>query len=588
MVSLLLGSALGGAGLIAPVVATDHPVTISGHSTYRPDPGPDARRSGGPAASRPPPGRVVAVYPNPVAEDDVGEYVHLTLSGPGNWTVGDGEGVVALPGNVSGAVLVLAGAPAGPVNPGTVQVLAGPDSSSGIPAGATLLGAPSLSLANAGEALVLRHEGRVVDRVAYREAPEGDRYLPGAGWRPLGLVPREAARTGPATATAFVLPDSPGVAGATIEAAGRRVLLAGYTLSSRPVVDALLGAHRRGVEVRVLLESAPVGGRSRREAAALDRLVAAGVDVRVLGGPRDRFAYHHAKYAVVDDAALVLTENWKPAGVGGRSSRGWGVLVRSPAVASELAAVFAHDAGWRDAIPWERHRRGRSFDRIPPAEGDYPTRFEPRRVSVRAATVLTTPGNAEPAMVGLIENASTTVDVVQPTVARDSELLWACLRAAQRGVRVRLLLSGAWYVAEENARVVDWLAAWAERTGAPLEARLAEPRDRFEKIHAKGLVVDDRVTVVGSLNWNPQAAAENREVLVALHGPEPAAYFGAVFESDWRAGGRTLPVGLLAGVGVAAVGAVLLGRRTIGFVGSNAGGRAGGSGEGARRGGGRR
>jgi cardiolipin synthase len=36
----------------------------------------------------------------------------------------------------------------------------------------------------------------------------------------------------------------------------------------------------------------------------------------------------------------------------------------------------------------------------------------------------------------------------------------------------------------------------------PLEVRLADPNGAFEKIHAKGLIVDDDQVVLGSLNWN--------------------------------------------------------------------------------------
>lgn len=145
-----------------------------------------------------------------------------------------------------------------------------------------------------------------------------------------------------------------------------------YTFTSRRVANVLVAAARRGVTVRVLLEREPVGGVSRREAEVLDQLVAAGVEVRLLGGEHARFSYHHAKYAVVDDRALVLTENWKPAGTGGRSSRGWGVRVDSTETAEDLATVFRTDAGWHDADEWETVRRGQTFHSAPPANGTFP------------------------------------------------------------------------------------------------------------------------------------------------------------------------------------------------------------------------
>jgi phosphatidylserine/phosphatidylglycerophosphate/cardiolipin synthase-like enzyme len=499
---------------------------------------------------------LVAAVPNPVAGGDAGEYVvvHIPTDSTATWTLDDGERVVTVP----------AARPAA-----RVAVTATPNATRRL-TDLPVVTVSHLSLSNAGERLRLRRDGAVVAALEYRDAPEGDRLVrtaDGTAWRPLGYQPRDVRRYGPAATTGFVLPDAPSIAVETLRDARRRLLLAGYTLTSARVVDALIAAHRRDVTVRVLVDADPVGGRTARGAAALDRLAAAGVDVRVLGGPRARFDYHHPKYAVVDDRALVLTENWKPAGVGGRSSRGWGVGVDAAPVAADLAALFRADAGWRDAIPWRRFRRGETFEPGTPAEGSYPSRFEPTEATAAEVRVLTAPGNAGSALVGVIDGAEERVDVIQPSIGRrDGPLLRATIRAAERGVDVRLLVSGAWYVAEENAALVEWLNGVADRRDLPLTARVAEPAGRYEKVHAKGVVADD-VVVVGSLNWNGNAVSENREVALALRSETLAAYFRRVFAADWQGGrgvGRRTWV-VVAGALAALVLAVVVARRTVRF-----------------------
>lgn len=47
-----------------------------------------------------------------------------------------------------------------------------------------------------------------------------------------------------------------------------------------------------------------------------------------------------------------------------------------------------------------------------------------------------------------------------------------------------------------------WLNRHAEARNLSLEARVADPNGRFEKIHAKGVIVDRETVIVGSLNWN--------------------------------------------------------------------------------------
>ena len=521
-----------------------------------------------PASVAPSTPTLVATHPNPVADGDRGEYVAVTLARGGNWTLSDGEATVSLPANANAS--------------GRVVVTATPDALANDTAdtAGTVVRAPSgFALANGGEELTLRRNGTVVDRASYETAPEGEdwRWNRTPRWRPVGLEPRAAVATGPATAEAFVLPDSPDVAVDTLRAADDRILLAGYTFSSTRVADALVAAAERGVRVRVLVDDAPVGGTTTRQARALDRLTRAGVPVSVLGGEDARYDYHHPKYAVVDERALVLTENWKPSGVGGRSSRGWGVRVDSQATADELAEVFRTDADGRDTTAWSDYRRGRSFTETNASDASYPTEFDPATVDADGVRLVTAPGNAESATVGLVDDATERVWVVQPTVgSRSHPFLRATMRAAERGVEVRILLAGTWYVEEDNRRLADRLNAWADEGGHPLEARLANPDGRFEKIHAKGMVVDD-AAVVGSVNWNNNSVRENREVAVVLEGAEPAGYYGDVFEADWRAsagdgggvGGGTedVPLGLVAAAVLSAVFVAAVAKRKLEFEG---------------------
>lgn len=508
---------------------------------------------------------ITAVYPNPVADGDRGEYVvvrfpnRTDLTG---WHLNDGESTVSLPNVTASGAVALSTAPATARNLTDRRVLA-------------LSG--SLSLANSGETLTLRREA-VVDSATYEDAPEGERWTRRASswqWIPLGATDRPTVRTNASDARAFVLPDAPAVPLSAIRAADERVLLAGYTFSSRRVAGALRNAAARGVRVRVLVDDGPVGGMTGRQAAVLDRLAASDVAVEVIGGARGRYAFHHPKYAVADDRALVMTENWKPAGTGGNGSRGWGVLVESTETAAELAAVFRADADWKDTTPWAQFRANESFEPATPANETYPTRFPARTLPVDSVEVATAPENAERRVVDLLASANDSLRVQQVSIGgRNQPFLRETLDAARRGVRVRVLLSSAWYVREDNRKLVTWLNDRASEEGLSLSARLAEPRSRYGKIHAKGVVVDGETAVVGSLNWNNHSARENREVALLVHGDAAAAYYGRVFRADWRGGAWRLPVwfGAAAVLGVASAG--IVGKRAVKFADGSAAGQS--------------
>jgi len=504
--------------------------------------------------------RITGVYANPVADGDRGEFVVLLVP-PGTnldgFSLADDDGTAGLPNRTVDGRIVLS------THPNATAALVG--------TGSSVYQLPeTFALANGGERLVLQREGRVLDSIAYTDAPPGEVFVaPGRRWRPLGATERPVVAAGPGRVRVFALPDAPDVIVETLRDADRRVLVAGYTFTSRRVTDALVAASARNVTVRVLVDGAPVGGLERAASRRLDRLVAAGVEVRALGGERARYAFHHAKYAIVDDRALVTTENWKPSGTGGHGNRGWGAVTRQPAVVSGLATTFRADTGWRDAIPWQEYREQVNTTTGQRANDTYPDRFDPRQVRAEGGRLLVAPDNAERAVVGLLRNATDSVRIEQVSIGgRGQPFMRATLDAARRGVRVRVLVSGAWYARDDNRNLTRWLNERARDEGLNLEARVAEPRGRFGKIHAKGLVVDGDRVVVGSLNWNNHSARENREVALVLHGEEPARYFIRVFRADWRGGLWTLPAGLGLACLVAAACAVWRARR-IRFVPSS-------------------
>ena len=495
-------------------------------------------------------GRIVELYPNPTTPQNHGEYVTVDLDRPGNWTVTDGEGTARLPDRT-----------------GEFAVTRHPTETATHTDATTVTAGGSFQLAVGGETLELRRDGRIVDTVTYEDAPESQRWYRERDphWQPAGFVPRNPATTESTSVEAFVLPDSPAVPVESIEDADRRLYLAAYTLTSERVVDELIAAHDRGAEVRVLVEGDPVGGMSTRQADRLDELSAAGVEVRAMTGQRARFRYHHAKYAVVDDRAVVLTENWKPSGTGGHDNRGWGVTVDDATTAADLAAVFKHDAGWNDTVRWSEFRSAAETTEQEASTGSYSQNHPPMTATAESVTVLTAPDNAETEIRNLINGTDDRLLIVQPSIgSADFPLLRAAVRAADRGVDVRILLGSQWYNEEENGALAAQLREQTEGSDN-FSVRLAEGNGRFGKIHAKGIVADD-TAVVGSLNWNDNSLRNNREVALAIEDAAVADYYAEVFDGDWTSDGtRELPVGVVVVAIGAAGGTVLALKRRLEF-----------------------
>ncbi|MFB6121588.1 MAG: phosphatidylserine/phosphatidylglycerophosphate/cardiolipin synthase family protein [Halobacteriaceae archaeon] len=499
----------------------------------------------GGAATGPSGPTIVGVVPNPVADGDVGEFVAVrvpTDTDLSTLRVADGESVARGPNATASGVVYLSPTPNATPDTRPTYGLRG-----------------TLSLSNSGERVELRRNETVLDVTEYGDAPEAELW--NGSWQPLGATNLRVTAVSDVRTTAFVLPDSAGIPRSVVRSADRRLFVAGYTFRSRRVTRALLAAESRGVDVRVLVEGDPVGGTDGVQPALLDRLASAGVNVTTMDGPRARYRYHHAKYAVADDRVLVTSENWGPSGTGG-ANRGWGATVRSPRLADRLAAVFRADSGWRDGVAWTANGTGR----IPPADrASYPSRFDAVETTVSEVRLLAAPDNAGRAIRRLLRSADETLRVQQVRIAPDHGFLNETLAAARRGVSVRVLLSGQWYVYEENRRVVERLNRVADAEGLDLRARLAEPRSRYRAIHVKGVVVDGERALVGSVNWNDVAVTENREIAVIISDRAVAARFARVFVADWRGGAWRVPVGLVLVAVLCVLGTGLLLRRCVSF-----------------------
>ena len=502
--------------------------------------------------------RILELYPNPVTHEDRGEYLIVRLPAPGNWSLTDGYFTTAVPPAVSGVVAIsMHPADTRPhLADRTVPVIR-PES--------------YFPLATTDERIALQRDGVAVDVVAYDRAREGYRWRAAWDeWRPDGYEPRDSAHTANATVRPFVLPDSPHAPVEVLATASDRLYLAGYTVESERVADHLVEAAARGVDVRVLVEGTPVGGFPARGARVADRLVAAGISVRVFDGTPRRFRFHHAKYAVVDDDAVVLTENWKRSGTGGNSSRGWGVVVDDRRVADDLASLFENDAGGADTRPWTSFRptvsvHGPAHPSLPTQGGilvsgqPYPARFSPPPATAADVELLTAPDNAGDRIVARIDAADDRVLAVVPrTGGPNGRIVRALRRAAGRGVNVHLLLSNAWYDRDRNRALLETLS------DEPIVVAIAEPRGRYEKVHAKGLVIDDTV-IVGSLNWNEGATTRNREVLLAVENTAVADFYARTYAADWRGGGVHLPIGMLVGFSATLGVAAVVTRREVAF-----------------------
>ena len=257
-----------------------------------------------------------------------------------------------------------------------------------------------------------------------------------------------------------------------------------YLLTDEPVIDELIAAARRGIQVRVMLEQHPFGGGGGQEEVEA-QLRAGGVEVRWSGSD---IRFSHAKYLVIDrQVALILNQNLTNASFEG--NREFGAITTQRDAVEQAQEIF--DADW-------------AVEPIRDIDGP----------------LIVSPTTSRSRYLDLIGSARDGIDFYAEVI-RDPEIIAALGAAEDRGVDVRLIVNGRLDENQQDA------AAQLDRRG--IEIRLATGL----YIHAKVMVIDGAMAIVGSQNFTATSLDDNRELAMLLRDPLLVERCVSVFERDW-------------------------------------------------------
>jgi len=391
----------------------------------------------------------------------------------------------------------------------------------------------------------------------------------------------------------FVSPDSSFKAVSDfIDSTEQKMYLNGYMLTNWFITERIIDAVDRGVEVKIFLEGGPVGGINDQQRYNVMRLADAGVEIRYMIHDPDediysRYRYNHAKYSVADNSSvLITTENWVNSGIpinNTYGNRGWGITVHNEDLATYYADVFLTDY---DPRAPDSYAYDPNHERYGDPPDDFTPDKEPRESYYDPVDAINTvegemdivpvigPDNTrakEHSIIPAIREAEESLNVVQlicgidwgrgVSVSIDWDLssetqylrwedgrehhnlyLKEIIEAARRGIEVNVLLDSLYVDRTEentfdNYDVMLYLNEVAEKEDIPLNARLAEHDELgLEKIHAKGMVIDNETVFVSSINWGAYAAMHNRETGLFVTHEDVAGYFADAFYYDWTTG----------------------------------------------------
>ncbi|ANM30448.1 hypothetical protein ABI59_14015 [Acidobacteria bacterium Mor1] len=326
---------------------------------------------------------------------------------------------------------------------------------------------------------------------------------------------------------------------AAIESATRSVAFSSYIFDhdreGKRFVEVLEAAHKRGVEVRVLIDG--VGARYSRPPITT-ALRGAGIPTSVFIPPRIPLPNpyfnlrSHRKLLIVDGSVGFI---------GGMNIREGCVLTEATAdlcqdvhfrvtgpVLDQLFAVLDHD--------WEfttgETLSGPAWAIEPGDHGPVACRAVPDGPDETIDTLRRT-------LLGGLQSARRSVQIVTPYFLPDDVLTAALDMAVMRGVTVDILIPRV-----NNLKVVRWASTAQLKHVVQPGCRVWRTAPPFD--HSKLMVVDDTWSLIGSANWDPRSLRLNFEINLECYDPELAGKIRRIIDKKLEDAEQVLPETLAA------------------------------------------
>ena len=379
--------------------------------------------------------------------------------------------------------------------------------------------------------------------------------------------------------TLAVAPDASfDVVSQTLSTATTSIDLEAFTFDNAHLGELLANKVRAGVRVRVLLDGAPVGGLTDQMKYVCTRISEINIDSGCWYLRSDdaakvhpRYAYLHAKFAVIDNARLLVSsENFGINGMpdddkgdGTSGHRGTLAVVEAPELIARANAIFAADfnPAQRDITRWcitctVYGPPSLGFTPIYTTGGiSYTVRFAPLRINApMSVTLATSPeshvrsGNS---ILALLNAAGAGDDVLveeldephhwgataSDATADPNVRLSAMLGAASRGAKVRLVLDKFYdnpTQPRSNAATLQYVLSQAATHG--WDVRAVRANITGHGIHNKMILVrlgNRAFAQIGSWNGSETSAKRNREMSLLIESQEAYTYLSRVFQADF-------------------------------------------------------
>jgi cardiolipin synthase A/B len=274
-----------------------------------------------------------------------------------------------------------------------------------------------------------------------------------------------------------------------IDGATKSLRIKMFIFTDPSLLDAVIAAHRRGVNVRIMLNPKRRSGVSENDESR-SKLEAAGIEVR---DSNPAFDVTHEKSMVVDDkTAFVKSLNWQTKNLTG--TRDYAIITQHKHEVEEIINGFEAD--------WSRQ--------------DFASKH-----------LIWCRGNGRERITQFINQAKHSL-WLQNERYQDQMMIECVVRAKERGVKVHVMARPPHTLKKD--KLIEGVGGLRILSDIGIKVR----KLKSLKLHAKMLLADGERAIIGSINLAPGSFDSRRELAIEVDDKHIVDRLHQIVKRDWK------------------------------------------------------
>jgi len=274
-----------------------------------------------------------------------------------------------------------------------------------------------------------------------------------------------------------------------IDGATKSLRIKMFIFTDPSLLDAVIAAHKRGVDVRIMLNPKRRSGVSENDESR-SKLEAAGIEVR---DSNPAFDLTHEKSMVVDDkTAFVKSLNWQTKNLTG--TRDYAIITRHAHEVEEVINGFEAD--------WSRQ--------------DFASRH-----------LIWCRGNGRERITQFINQAKHSL-WLQNERYQDQMMIECLVRAKERGVKIHVMARPPHTLKKD--KLIEGVGGLRILSDIGIKIRKLKKL----KLHAKMLLADGERAIIGSINLAPGSFDSRRELAIEVDDKHIVDRLHQIVKRDWK------------------------------------------------------